>query len=156
MGLIIGAVAAAVVSKKIIPTAFFKRPCQDLSRPEKFGLSNTTNHRIPLAKSEESLGAWLVKPSGGHQWNIDFKDELAILYLHGNIATRSYGHRLGLYKVFQDIGLSTLTVDYRGFGDSSFLFSPTEHTMTEDAIAAFLWLKAGLFVPSSTIKKSGP
>ena len=141
-----GAVAAAV-SKKIIPSAFFKRPCQDLSRPEKFGLSNTTNHRIPLAASEESLGGWLVKPPGGHQWNIDFKDEVAILYLHGNIETRSYGHRLGLYKVFQDIGLITLTVDYRGFGDSSFLFSPTEYTMTEDAIAAFQWLKAGLFLP---------
>ena len=66
---------------------------------------------------------------------------MVILYLHGNCETRSQGHRVGLYHVFQLMGLPVLAVDYRGFGDASYLMSPNQTTLVEDAIRSFRWLK---------------
>ena len=125
-------VFAAIIAKIICP-AFLKRPFQDLNNPTYYEVSNAENIRIGLGRTGEDLGAWLIKPH--HQDNpSSTSDELVILYLHGNCETRSASHRVGLYHVLQKMGFTVLAIDYRGFGDSSYLISPNETSMVEDAI----------------------
>ena len=66
------------------------------------------------------------------------KDTL-ILYLHGNSFNRSQPHRVGLYKLLIKLGYYVLTIDYRGFGDSSPV-KLSERTVVEDARAALSWI----------------
>merc|ERR1719158_2245707 len=63
------------------------------------------------------------------------KDTVFIL-LHGNAKNRGASHRIAAYKIFQSFGFYTLTMDYRGYGDSIMSFSINETTLVEDAKAA--------------------
>ena len=125
-------VFTAIIAKIICP-AFLKRPFQDLNNPMSYEVRNAESIRIGLSRTGEDLGAWLMKPH--HQDNpSSTSDEVVILYLHGNCETRSASHRVGLYHVLQQMGFTVLAIDYRGFGDSSYLISPNETSMVVDAI----------------------
>ena len=124
-------VFTAIIAKIICP-AFLKRPFQDLHNPMYYEVRNAENIRIGLGRTGEDLGAWLIKPHP--QDRPAASDEVVILYLHGNCETRSESHRVGLYHVLQQMGFTVLAIDYRGFGDSSYLISPNETSMVEDAI----------------------
>uniref|UniRef100_A0A2K6KWA2 Abhydrolase domain containing 12B n=1 Tax=Rhinopithecus bieti TaxID=61621 RepID=A0A2K6KWA2_RHIBE len=63
-----------------------------------------------------------------------------IVYLHGSAEHRAASHRLKLVKVLSDGGFHVLSVDYRGFGDST--GKPTEEGLTTDAIRVYEWTKA--------------
>ncbi|XP_034793430.1 protein ABHD12B isoform X4 [Pan paniscus] len=63
-----------------------------------------------------------------------------IVYLHGSAEHRAASHRLKLVKVLSDGGFHVLSVDYRGFGDST--GKPTEEGLTTDAICVYEWTKA--------------
>ena len=75
----------------------------------------------------------LVCPCRNHNCQV-------ILYLHGIKGTRGRQHRLELYKVLLSEGFSILTIDYRGFGDSTDT-SETEDSVVEDAKTALSWLR---------------
>ncbi|XP_005343259.1 protein ABHD12B isoform X2 [Microtus ochrogaster] len=59
-----------------------------------------------------------------------------IVYLHGSAQHRS----APLLGVLSDGGFHVLSVDYRGFGDST--GTPTEEGLTTDAICVYEWAKA--------------
>jgi fermentation-respiration switch protein FrsA (DUF1100 family) len=72
-----------------------------------------------------------------HGWFIPARSERGtLLFFHGNAGNIS--HRLDSLKIFHDIGLSTLIIDYRGYGRSQ--GSISEHGTYLDAEAAWSYL----------------
>ena len=74
-----------------------------------------------------------------HGWWIPLPKESApvVLYLHGNASNN--GDIVGRAAVFHQLGLSTLLIDYRGYGKSSPTF-PNESRVYEDVAAAWKYL----------------
>lgn len=65
----------------------------------------------------------------------------AILFLHGNAATRAFSARVRHYQGFSSrLGANVLAIDYRGFADST--GQPSEAGLVSDARSAFDWLVA--------------
>jgi len=134
---------------------------EDLINPAKYGLENTDNIYFPSLDSRETgdrLGAWFIKPLHDSQTvsvtssdscsaqdcdsqarlNVGklSQDDTVFILLHGNAKNRGASHRLAAYKIFQRWGYYTLTVDYRGYGDSVMSSPLSETTVVEDAKAA--------------------
>jgi len=83
-----------------------------------------------------------------HGWFIPAQKERAILlFFHGNAGNIS--HRLDSIKIFNELGLSTLIIDYRGFGQSE--GEPSEEGTYRDAKAAWRYLTDDRQVPSNKI-----
>jgi len=137
----------------------------DLVNAAKYGLENTDNVYFPsLDRRAEGdrLGAWFIKPlqdSKAERKTVSVpsvdscssddcgkeallnvgklsKDDTVFILLHGNAKNRGASHRIAAYKIFQRWGYYTLTVDYRGYGDSIMSFPINETTVVEDAKAA--------------------
>ena len=102
------------------------QPMRDYDyRPEDYGLayeavSLTTPDGVTLA-------AWYVPAEGA---------ELTVLFCHGNAGNIS--HRLDTLRMFNELGLNCLIVDYRGYGKST--GKPTEIGTKIDILAGFQWL----------------
>ncbi|RKY07969.1 MAG: alpha/beta hydrolase [Planctomycetota bacterium] len=75
----------------------------------------------------ESLAGWFVPAEAGGR---------TILFCHGNAGNIS--HRLDTLKMFHELGLNCLIVDYRGYGQST--GKPTEKGTLIDILAGFQWL----------------
>ena len=75
----------------------------------------------------QMLSAWYVPAENGVR---------TVLFCHGNAGNIS--HRLNTLKMFHELGLSCLIVDYRGYGQST--GKPTEKGTLIDILAGFLWL----------------
>ena len=145
---------ATFIVSQIICIPFFKRPFQDLDHPSAYGMKQTLNVRIAVNEKQE-IGAWFMQPESKDKSDSDvledeklqyLEDETLIddgqkvvLYLHGNAETRSQYHRRALYQIFQRMGFYVLAIDYRGYGDSSYL-SPSQTSMVQDAKSALEWL----------------
>lgn len=101
-------------------------PSRDVSvTPEHLGMSYET---VRISTSDGlSLDAWYV-PTEPHRG--------VLLFLHGNAGNIS--HRLESLRVFHDLGLSTLIIDYRGYGRSE--GRPGEPGIYRDADAAWTYL----------------
>jgi abhydrolase domain-containing protein 12 len=63
-----------------------------------------------------------------------------VLYLHGNTGSRGAVHRVELYKILRRLGHHVLTIDYRGYADSSNV-APTEDGVVRDALVAYKYLR---------------
>ena len=74
-----------------------------------------------------TLAAWFVPVEGGDR---------TVLFCHGNAGNIS--HRLDTLKMFHQLGLNCLIVDYRGYGQST--GKPTETGTLIDILAGFQWL----------------
>jgi len=134
---------------------------EDLINPTNYGLENTENIYFPsLDRKEEGerIGAWFIKPvqdsqtlsvttqdscereecDGEGRLSVGklTQDDTVFILLHGNAKNRGASHRLAAYKIFQRWGYYTLTVDYRGYGDSVMSSPLSETTVVEDAKAA--------------------
>ncbi|XP_054893979.1 lysophosphatidylserine lipase ABHD12-like [Poeciliopsis prolifica] len=120
----------------------------DLRRPQ-----DVLNHTCNFYLSPEegvSVGVWHTLPAS--QWeaaagrNLDWYQEAlgdgrpVIIYLHGNVGTRAISHRVELVKILSAAGYHVLSLDYRGFGDSS--GEPSEAGLTNDALYLHNWAKA--------------
>ena len=70
------------------------------------------------------LNGWFIPAPGS---------ERGILFFHGNAGNIS--HRLDTIRIFHDIGLNTLIIDYRGYGRSG--GRPSEKGLYLDAEAAY-------------------
>ncbi|ERE72298.1 abhydrolase domain-containing protein 12B-like protein [Cricetulus griseus] len=128
---------------------FYKTPLLvDLKRPES-KIAHTVNfylrpepgvllgiwHTVPSCRGEDAKGkcrCWYE--AALHDGNP------IIVYLHGSAQHRAAPHRIKLAKVLSDGGFHVLSVDYRGFGDST--GTPTEEGLTRDAICVYEWTKA--------------
>lgn len=72
-----------------------------------------------------------------HGWWLPAENPRAtLLFLHGNAGNIS--HRLDSLKIFHDLGLATLIIDYRGYGKSR--GKPSEQGTYLDAMAAWRYL----------------
>ena len=67
--------------------------------------------------------------------------DCVFILLHGNAKNRGAAHRVAAYKKFQSLGCYTLTVDYRGYGDSIMSQTINETTLVEDAKAAIKFIR---------------
>ncbi|KAH9499535.1 Monoacylglycerol lipase abhd12 [Bulinus truncatus] len=123
-------------------------PFTDLSIPNDFGLNNTRNFYLN-SQEDVKIGVWHILPASlqSNSHNIPwekFEDELnngkiVFLYLHGNSGTRGSYHRVQLYKMLSNLDFHVVTIDYRGYGDST--GHPTENGVVSDAYTAYKWLK---------------
>lgn len=82
-----------------------------------------------------------------HGWFIPGHSSEVLLFFHGNAGNIS--HRLASIKQFQDLGLSVLIVDYRGYGQSEGRI--TEKGIYRDADAAWLYLTGTRGISASNI-----
>ncbi|KAK3792307.1 hypothetical protein RRG08_007383 [Elysia crispata] len=123
-------------------------PFVNLSSPADFGLVNARNFYLDV-EDNVRIGSWHVLPKSilverGHIPAEKFEDELSngkrvFLYLHGNSGTRGSHHRVQLYKLLASLDFHVVTIDYRGYGDSSGV--PTEEGVVKDAYFIYKWLK---------------
>ncbi|XP_072222181.1 lysophosphatidylserine lipase ABHD12-like [Leuresthes tenuis] len=119
----------------------------DLGRPQ-----DVLNHTCNFYLSTEdgvSVGVWHTLPAS--QWKAsagrspDWYHETlgdgraVIIYLHGNTGTRAINHRVELVKILSAAGYHVLSLDYRGFGDST--GEPSEAGLTIDALYLYHWVK---------------
>ncbi|XP_008267868.3 protein ABHD12B isoform X3 [Oryctolagus cuniculus] len=128
---------------------FYKAPfLVDLKNPEA-KIPHTVNFYIS-SEPGVILGVWHTVPScregdargkdrGWYEAALQDGNPI-IVYLHGSAQHRAASHRVRLAKVLSDGGFHVLSVDYRGFGDST--GKPTEEGLTVDAICVYEWTKA--------------
>lgn len=74
-----------------------------------------------------TLAGWFVPAEGAKR---------TVLFCHGNAGNIS--HRLDTLKMFHELGLNCLIVDYRGYGQST--GKPTEAGTKIDILTGFQWL----------------
>ncbi|XP_053700920.1 lysophosphatidylserine lipase ABHD12-like [Synchiropus splendidus] len=121
----------------------------DLSRPELL-LKHTRN--LYLATEEGvSVGVWHTLPASqweeaagkSPEWHQETLGDGApvVIYLHGNVGSRALSHRVQLVKMLSAAGCHVLSLDYRGFGDST--GEPSEAGLTSDALHLYKWVKHG-------------
>lgn len=83
-----------------------------------------------------------------HGWYLPAPDARGtLLFLHGNAGNIS--HRLDSLRIFHDLGLAVLIIDYRGYGQSE--GRPSEAGLQEDALAAWRHLVETRQVPPERI-----
>ncbi len=83
-----------------------------------------------------------------HGWYIPAADSSGVLlFFHGNAGNIS--HRLDSIKIFHELGLDTLIIDYRGYGQSS--GKATEQGTYLDANAAWDYLLNTRRIPADRI-----
>lgn len=89
----------------------------------------------------ENLDGWFV-PAGTKR-----EARGLVVFFHGNAG--NIAHRLDYLRMFHDLGLETLIMDYRGYGKSS--GSPSEQGTYRDAEAAWLHATQVLGFPAGRI-----
>lgn len=82
-----------------------------------------------------------------HGWFIAGTSTQVLLFFHGNAGNIS--HRLESIRQFQELGLSVLIIDYRGYGQST--GRTTEKGIYRDAEAAWQYLIGGRGMDASDI-----
>ncbi len=82
-----------------------------------------------------------------HGWFIAGRSSEVLLFFHGNAGNIS--HRLDSIRQFQELGLSVLIIDYRGYGQSG--GSTTEQGIYRDADAAWRYLTEPRGISASDI-----
>ncbi len=88
-------------------------------------------------------------------WHVPAKTKAAtrglVIFFHGNAG--NMGHRLDYLRMFHDLGLATLIIDYRGYGKSS--GAPSEEGTYLDAAAAWRHATQVLGFPADRIALFG-
>ena len=150
---------------------------QQLDKPERFGFLK--NQVIPFyipTKDGHRLYAWLVTPLqvyARHESMIlqdsakpygDVRDRVAfkllvddpksrvIIYFHGNAGTVGQTRRTDAYRMISSgtpRPVYVLAFDYSGFGRST--GTPTEETLTQDAIDVIRWVMEVANIPADRI-----
>jgi abhydrolase domain-containing protein 12 len=114
--------------------------------------NRTLNLKIQT-RDNETIGAWFVL-SGPYYQSLPsiptdvaahvipaLKEYPVILLFHGNAGSRAASCRIPLYQGFSSrLSANVLTIDYRGFADST--GQPSEAGLLIDARSAFDWLVA--------------
>ncbi|CAN9501989.1 unnamed protein product [Ophioblennius macclurei] len=119
----------------------------DLSRPQDV-LNHTCNFYLDPEEGV-TVGVWHTLPASqweraagkGPEWYRESlgDDRPVIIYLHGNVGTRAKNNRVQLVKILSAAGYHVLSLDYRGFGDST--GEPSEAGLTSDALYLYHWVK---------------
>ena len=107
--------------------------------PADIGLAFT---KLNLTTADgEILDGWFVPSDAKHV------TRGLVIFFHGNAG--NIGHRVDYLRMFHDLGLATLIVDYRGYGRSS--GTPSEEGTYRDADAAWHHATQTLGFPATRI-----
>lgn len=101
---------------------------------------NIAYENLWIPVNDHKINAWWIEGKK--------EDSPVILYLHGN--NSNLGDLPKKAKIFYDLGLSILLIDYRGYGKSSSIF-PSEKTVYEDAEVALQYLLQDLKISEQNI-----
>ncbi len=108
--------------------------------PTDWGLDYQEVHLV--SEDGIALHGWLVSPPKPRT-----AAPKTILFFHGNAGNIS--HRGDSIRIFADLGLEVLIIDYRGYGRSQ--GSPSEQGLYRDAAAAWRWLTQVRAIPADEI-----
>jgi len=136
----------------------------DLEHPEKYGLTQTQNFYMQHDDSpQDKIGAWFVRAKSEVE-DLDINtcpkegcpkktlenmpklgpDDTVFILFHGNAKNRGASHRIAAYQLFQKQGYHTLTLDPRGYGDSTISSELNETSVVNDAIMAMRFVRKEL------------
>lgn len=115
------------------PEHLLNHTCNFYLNPEE-GVSVGVWHTLPASQWEEAAGR-------SPEWHRETLGDgrPVIIYLHGNTGTRAMSHRVKLVKDLSAAGYHVLSLDYRGFGDST--GEPSEAGLTRDTLYLYQWAK---------------
>lgn len=119
----------------------------NFSSTDTHGLNATRNFYVE-SESGVKVGVWHMLPHSlaNKSYNDDEHEKSLsegfpiILYLHGNSGSRISSHRLELYKILQSLDYHIVTLDYRGYADSSVVLMSEDGVVT-DAKAIYSYIK---------------
>jgi hypothetical protein len=121
----------------IFQNRFLYYPTHDIAvTPDQVGLAYTDQF-FELSIGEKVHGWYLPGDSAGP----------TVLFLHGNGG--NVGHRIDHLRLLYSLGVSTLIIDYRGYGRST--GKPSEENLYADAELAFRWLTESKRVPTNKL-----
>ncbi|KAM8920999.1 lysophosphatidylserine lipase ABHD12-like [Pelodytes ibericus] len=92
-------------------------------------------HTLPASRGEEATG----KDPSWFEASLSDSNPV-IIYLHGNGGTRAVDHRVQLMRILSAAGFHVLSIDYRGYADST--GEPSEEGVAEDSVYLYEWVKA--------------
>ena len=124
-----------------------------VNQPRMIYFPNTPGRALAATPGDVGLGFESVELETDdrerlHGWFVPASDARGtLLFLHGNAGNIS--HRLDSLRLFHDLGLSTLIIDYRGYGQST--GRPTEQGTYRDSLAAWQYLTAERGIPPGRI-----
>jgi len=139
----------------------------DLVHPEMYGLQHTQNFYMQHdgEQHDDKIGAWFVRaktvtekdfegetcPKEGCPVQKTLKhmpplgpDDTVFILFHGNAKNRGASHRVAAYQLFQKQGYHTLTLDPRGYGDSTISSEINETSVVKDAVMAMRFVRQEL------------
>uniref|UniRef100_U5ETP8 Putative monoacylglycerol lipase abhd12 n=1 Tax=Corethrella appendiculata TaxID=1370023 RepID=U5ETP8_9DIPT len=136
----------------ILPNNFVKKYAKQLQLEEEI-LTNVTDIETESDTNSNSKYLAIDKLFNTKDFDLadeNFKKELfeeslktadkgIIFYMHGNTASRGATHRVDIYKVFRSLNYHVVTIDYRGYGDSSNI-SPSERGIVFDSLAVYQYI----------------
>lgn len=103
-------------------------------------IPDNVNYGEPSSAGLKHEEVWLTTSDGVkiHGWFVPAKREplVTCLFLHGNAGNITA--RLEKLQILHELGISTLIIDYRGYGKSA--GRPSETGTYRDADAAYAWL----------------
>ena len=98
--------------------------------------------QVELPGNESRQFAWAMRHA--HE-----PDAPWVLYLHGNAANVASRMNILRYESLRALGLSVLAPEYRGYGGLE--GTPTEASLTRDALTGYTYLRETLNVPAERI-----
>eukprot|EP00116_Pleurobrachia_bachei_P008482 sb/3468744/ len=84
--------------------------------------------------STGKIGLWVINPTVEER-----AEKVLIFYCHGASNNRGKPHRVEFYRKLQDLGFTTITFDYRGFGDSKGARA-SEGSTVKDCKIVYQWV----------------
>lgn len=133
-------------------------PFCDLKDPRAAGLARARNFYLTTDEGVQ-LGLWHVWPddaarsaplTDGPEEFLD--DKVVVFFLRGSIGSRGTAWRVRAIKRLTEapVDAHVLTLDYRGFGDSTQV-KPTVDSVTKDVASVYRWLRVEKMVDSKRI-----
>ncbi|XP_046457260.1 lysophosphatidylserine lipase ABHD12-like [Daphnia pulex] len=117
----------------------------DFADPESQGLSGARNLYLET-DADVKVGVWHILPESVMDAKFETPEDSfssghpIILYLHGNSGSRAGSHRIELYKILQSLNYHVVTMDYRGYADSTQAHMSEDGVIT-DATAVYNYIK---------------
>jgi fermentation-respiration switch protein FrsA (DUF1100 family) len=123
-----------------IPAAMFARLAASIE--SQFFYPDQTVYSLPAQFGLAHEDVWIPGPGGSslHGWWLPAQGEArgTVLHLHGNAGNIST--HLPLVAWVPGAGFNLLTIDYRGYGQTS--GTPTLNGVVDDGLAALRWLRS--------------
>jgi hypothetical protein len=136
MSYVVSVVSALVVAYLGIAAYAYFNQANLLYRPDFLGRTVTTTPAA-IGLDHEPVELTTTDQVAIHGWYVPAEPERAVVaFFHGNAG--NIGHRLETLSLLNELGLSTLIIDYRGYGQSE--GKPSEAGTYRDAEAAWRYL----------------